>query len=248
MVASLAYRNSFDRRPLYPLALSKTLLRRSLLARAFVALGIFSIPQARNPHGQAVVSTLFPDLTRHVNPEGLRRDFGELSRVALGVGGKQSISAKRQIFFNSRLVGFVKDRRLREMALALGAFRHQKMSASGLASQNLALGGQLKTFRHRLFRFAPRNRFRHKEPRIYAPGSSSQLETKLTVAVLLSTLAVDFQSKVRTAGQADRNSSRNDEPAFIQARGSLLLPVYRHAKNFFDHLLLQAANQRKSLQ
>jgi hypothetical protein len=36
------------------LALSKTLLRRSLLAGALVALGISSVPLKRHPRGQAV--------------------------------------------------------------------------------------------------------------------------------------------------------------------------------------------------
>src|ERR1700759_3815864 len=55
MVASLAYRKSFDRRPRYPLALSRTLLRRSLLAGALVALGIVVVRLSPDPHAQVVV-------------------------------------------------------------------------------------------------------------------------------------------------------------------------------------------------
>jgi hypothetical protein len=63
MVASLAYRKSFDRRPRYPLALSRTLLRRSLLAGALVALGILVVRLSPDPHAQVVVFRFRPPIS-----------------------------------------------------------------------------------------------------------------------------------------------------------------------------------------
>jgi hypothetical protein len=45
MVASLAYRKSFDRRPRYPFAFFRTRLRRARLAGELVALGMLFWPE-----------------------------------------------------------------------------------------------------------------------------------------------------------------------------------------------------------
>src|ERR1700676_3439646 len=58
MVASLAYRKSFDRRPRYPLAFLRTRLRRARLAGALVALGILFRPAVAGLLVQRAVVTL----------------------------------------------------------------------------------------------------------------------------------------------------------------------------------------------
>jgi len=76
-------------------------------------------------------------------------------------------SVKRQIFLYPRLVSFVRNLTLGELALALCTFRLQQMAAAGMAMQHLAGSSHFKAFSDRLLRFASRNRFWHGEPGIY---------------------------------------------------------------------------------
>ncbi len=151
-----------------PLALSRTLLRRSLLAGAFVALGIFIIRHLPDPHAQVVVSFTFPfsDLTCRISPERLS---GKVENVC-------RFSVERQVFFYPRYIGWIEDRGLSEMTLALGTFGYQQVPTARLATQHFAGRRYLEALRHCFFSFASRYWFWHREPGTYTLGSSSQQE------------------------------------------------------------------------
>jgi hypothetical protein len=84
---------------------------------------------------------------------------------------------ERQIFLDPGFISPIKNRALREVALALGALRGQKMPATGVPSQHFSGPGDFKAFRDRFFCFASRNRFWHKEPGTYIRETVWQLES-----------------------------------------------------------------------
>jgi hypothetical protein len=112
----------------------------------------------------------FSDLTHRISPENLRSRWRTIA----------CFSVKRQVFFYPRLIGFIEDRGLGKMTLALRALGRQQMPTARVATQHFAGCGDLKAFRHRLFGFASRYRFWHREPGTYTVESSSQPETTVS--------------------------------------------------------------------
>ena len=156
-----------DRRPRYPLALSRTLFRRSLLAGALVALGISVNRRSPDPHAQVVVSHF---VFRPHPSHQPRRHSGQVENDAC-------FSVKRQVFFYPCFIGRIEHCTLREMALALCTFGRQQMSTARVATQDFTGRRYLKAFRHRLFGFASRDRFWHREPGTYTVEATSQQES-----------------------------------------------------------------------
>ncbi|HSZ80429.1 MAG TPA: hypothetical protein VK775_23690, partial [Chthoniobacterales bacterium] len=74
----------------------RTLLRRSLLAGALVALGILVVRLSPDPHAQVVVFRFRPP----ISPVASAPNFS-------GAGGGRSplFSVERQVFFDPRFVG-----------------------------------------------------------------------------------------------------------------------------------------------
>ena len=158
-----------DRRPRYPLALSRTLFRRSLLAGALVALGISVNRRSPDPHAQVVVS----DFAFRPHPSHQPRNIrGRRKAIA-------SFSVKRQVFLYPCFIGRIEHCALSEMTLALCTFGHQQVSTARVATQHFAGRRYLEAFRHRFFGFASRYRFWHREPGTYTLESTSQQESSV---------------------------------------------------------------------
>jgi hypothetical protein len=142
-------------------------LRRSLLAGAFVALGILVTRHLPDPHAQVVVS----NFVFRPHPSHQPRNFQGRWRTFA------CFSVKGQVFFYPRFIGRIEDCGLREMALALCTFGPQQVPAARMATQHFSGRRYLEAFCHSLFSFPSRYRFWHREPGIYTHESSSQQET-----------------------------------------------------------------------
>ena len=167
MVASFAYRNSLERRPRKPLALSRTLLRRSLLAGALVALGIHSRPGC----GRLIDRPLLLPICPPTSPVSLRNYFG---RWATALPTRLS---KRKIFFNPCLVCPIQDCSFRELTFPFGALRLEQMAPTRPAAQDFPGASHFKALGYRLFRLTSSDRFWHKEPVKYASPGDSQAQS-----------------------------------------------------------------------